>query len=63
MIALLAACLMNVRNAECNVACKNWGYEEGRWEDPYCLCIEKRKWEDTQESRIVLPTKKAKPSS
>ena len=55
MLACLS--LTDIRNAECNIACLNWGFQLGRYEDGYCLCIEKREWHDTQEQRIILPHK------
>ena len=35
-----------VKNAECNVACKKTGYEMGTYKSRYCLCINKRIYED-----------------
>ena len=59
---MLLACLTltDVRQAECNVACKNWGYDLGRYEDGSCLCIIKRDWADTQEKRVTLPQRTKK---
>lgn len=35
-----------VKNAECQVACKKSSYEYGVYKSNYCLCINKKLYED-----------------
>lgn len=50
--------LQDLRNAQCDIACKRAGYDSGYFERESCQCVDSKRWDDiVKEKRTILPAK------
>jgi hypothetical protein len=61
VLAAIAFTLLEVKSAECRVACGFVGYDDGRFESPHCLCIDRKEYEEiTRRKRIILKARRSR---
>lgn len=52
--------ILDIKTAQCDVACKNYGYDGGMHHEDKCLCVEEKAYTQLIKKPLSLP-KKIKP--
>lgn len=57
--ALVALTILDLRLAECGVACRFLGYDTALYEEEFCLCVDRKPYEElVNRKRIAVPKRK-----
>lgn len=58
MVGLILALSVDIKMAQCQIACRYTGYDNGSFREDKCLCIDERDYDSMVQRKIFLVPKK-----